>query len=964
MDNVNDSRLPAEMSEGLIVVALGASAGGLEAITALLRSSQPNGHLAFVIAQHMAPQHRSLLVELLSKNCDYEVVGAEDGVEIKPNTVYVNTPNTDISVVDGRFHISLPSDDVGAKPSIDKLFKSLAINYGSRSIAVVLSGTGSDGTQGFREVRDAGGITIAQQPDTAKYDGMPNSAIRARLADLILSPEEIANYLSDSHHRPEVLKSVGKDEETVVSVDSLIERILTETGLDFRQYKRATLERQLQRRMSALRLNSIDDYFAHVDKDPDELELVQRSFLISVTSFFRDEEAFDALGKVLDNIIKQAEQSRSIRIWIPACATGEEVYTIAIMLAERLGATLRGFDVKIFATDINELNLDIARQGVYVDAAVENLSPAMLSTYFDLEANKYRIKKWVRDMCMFAKHDLVKDPSFLRMNLVSCRNLMIYLNNPLQDQLVNNFHYALNPGGYLFLGKSESIGSTGDKLFDFVDKTNKLYKRKSGVVSYGRFSGALTKGINNTVQSLKNTNNPSPAHRIEEKVFSALIDSFAPPSIQLSDQFQPIKYFGDISPYLKINPGKANFDIVSLSHPQIQTEVRALINRVSRGEQDKIDHIVRFKFPDDVTSTVNISVQRVVDNISETQAYIMSFNRILETPAVSTDNPPKASADAGVVEELEEELQRTRDHLQAVVEELETSNEELQALNEELQASTEELQASNEELETTNEELQATNEELTTVNDELQAKSILLTDSNETLVNIQRSLDMGLIVVDTDHRVARFTPQAVRLFGILPDDVGHKLTKLPRHIDVPDFEKLLDNVIQSGSPVRRELESKGEKYLMNISPYRRDQGIISGAVLTFTETTKLSESIDHASLVDAMLNEVGKVISEGVMILAPGFAKILHVSQRLEQITMRNSDVLLRDSETFLDIVDHGDRERVANHYKDSETQGWDMTYKIKRRDGSIVKVHDVAKREEVDAHEHDIITSIIRVID
>lgn len=694
------------------------------------------------------------------------------------------------------------------------------------------------------------------------------------------------------------------------------------------------------------------------------MEVVQRSFLISVTSFFRDEEAFEALGKVLDNIIKQAEQSGSIRIWVPACATGEEVYTIAIMLAERLGATLRGFNVKIFATDINELNLDVARQGVYVDAAVENLTPEVLSTYFDLEANKYRIKKWVRDMCMFARHDLVKDPSFLRMNLVSCRNLMIYLNNPLQDQLVNNFHYALNPGGYLFLGKSESIGSTGDKLFDFVDKSNKLYKRKPGAVSYGRFSGALVKGINNTVQSLKNTNNPTPAHRIEEKVFSALIDSFAPPSIQLSDQFQPIKYFGDISPYLKINPGKANFDIVSLSHPQIQTEVRALINRVSRGEQDKIDHIVRFKFPDDVTSTVNISVQRVVDNISETQAYLMSFNRIVETPAVSTDNPPKASADAGVVEELEEELQRTRDHLQAVVEELETSNEELQALNEELQASTEELQASNEELETTNEELQATNEELTTVNDELQAKSILLTDSNETLVNIQRSLDMGLIVVDTDHRVARFTPQAVRLFGILPDDVGHKLTKLPRHIDVPDFEKLLDNVIQTGSPVRRELESKGEKYLMNISPYRRDQGIISGAVLTFTETTKLSESIDHASLVDAMLNEVGKVISEGVMILAPGFAKILHVSQRLEQITMRNSDVLLRDSETFLDIVDHGDRERVANHYKDSETQGWDMTYKIKRRDGSIVKVHDVAKREEVDAHEHDIITSIIRVID
>lgn len=963
MDSVKDTRLPAEMSSGLIVVALGASAGGLEAITALLRNSHPNDHLAFVIAQHMAPQHRSLLVELLSKNCDYDVVGAEDGVEIKPNTVYVNTPNTDISVVDGRLHISLPSDDIGAKPSVDKLFKSLAANYGRRSIAVVLSGTGSDGTQGFREVRDAGGITIAQQPDSAKYDGMPNSAIRARLADIILSPEEIANYLSDSHQRPEVIKSGSKDEETVVSVDTLIDRILTDTGLDFRQYKRATIERQLQRRMSALRLSSIDDYFAHVDKDPDELELVQRSFLISVTSFFRDEEAFESLGKMLDNIISQAEQSRSIRIWVPACATGEEAYTLAIMLAERLGATLKGFEVKIFATDLNELNLDIARQGIYGDASIENLTPAILSTYFEHEGNKYRIKKWVREMCMFAKHDLVKDPSFLRMNLVSCRNLMIYLDNSLQDRLVNNFHYALNPGGYLFLGKSESIGSSGEKLFEAVDKSNKLYKRKSGAVSFGRFSSALSKNIN-VAEPIKSANHHTPAHRIEDKVASALIESFAPPSIQLSDNFQPIKYFGDISPYLKINPGKANFDIVSLSHPQIQTEVRALINRASRGDHDKIDHIVRFKFPDDVTSTVNISIQRVVDNISEARAYIISFSRIIETSVANTDNLPKASADAGVVEELEEELQRTRDHLQAVVEELETSNEELQALNEELQASTEELQASNEELETTNEELQATNEELTTVNDELQAKSILLTDSNETLVNIQRSLDMGLIVVDNDHRVARFTPQAVRLFGILPDDVGHKLTKLPRHIDVPDFDKLLDEVIQSGAPVRRQLDRQGEKYLMNISPYRRDQGIISGAVLTFTETTKLSESIDHAYLVESMLNQVGKAIDQGIMIIKPGFDKILYVSERFEQITMRTSDVFLRDSDTYLDIVDHSDRERVVAQYKDIESQGWDLTYSVKRRDGSVVKIHDIAKRETVDSHDHDILTSVITVIE
>ena len=963
---MDEKQLPSDLSEGLIVVALGASAGGLEAVTSLLRNSAPNGHLAFVLAQHMAPQHRSMLVELLSKNSDYKVVGAEEGTIIQPDTVYVNTPNSDITVVDGKIHITVPSDDIGAKPSIDKLFRSLAVNYGSRAIAVVLSGTGSDGTVGCRAVRDAGGITIAQTADTAKYDGMPNSVVRARLADLTLSPEEIAKYLSESHERPIKLPISGdNDDEAVISVDSLIDKILTHTGVDFRQYKRATIERQLQRRIAALRMPSIQDYFKYIDKDPDELDIIQRSFLISVTEFFRDEEAFVALGKSLDNIITQQQQSKSIRIWIPACATGEEVYTIAIMLAERLGPSLKGYEVKIFATDINDLSLEVARQGVYADSVVEHLSQEMLSTYFDHDVSKYKVKKWVRDMCMFARHDIGKDPSFLRMNLISCRNLMIYLNNNLQDQLINNFHYALNSGGYLFLGKSESIGTAGEKLFESVDKSNKLFRRKSGVVSWGRFSTVLNKELvaRETASAQIKTANPS--HRMSEKVFSALVESYAPPSIQLNDNFQPVQYFGDISPFLKINPGKANFDIVSLAHPQIQTEVRALINRVARGDQDKIEHPVRFKFAEtDTISSVTITVRRLIDAITDTQSYVMSFERIAESPASSVASSSVQPADASAVEELEDELQRTRDHLQAVVEELETSNEELQALNEELQASTEELQASNEELETTNEELQATNEELTTVNDELQAKSILLTDTNETLVNVQRSLDMGLVVVDTDHRVTRFTPQAVRLFGILPDDVGHKLTKLPRHIEIPDFEKLIDTVVETGTPIRKQVNSSTEKYLMNISPYRRDQGIISGAVLTFTETTRLSETTDKAAMYSEMLDAIGRNINEGVLIFSPGFSELHFVSDRLEKMVMRQADVLKRDSETYLDLVDVKDREAVVKQYKNTQSKGWDLTYKLNRRDGSSITVRDVAQLHKLESVDRLVISSVITLVE
>lgn len=962
---MDDKQLPSDLMEGLIVVALGASAGGLEAVTSLLRNSLPNGHLAFVLAQHMAPQHRSMLVELLSKNCDYKVVGAEEGTIIQPDTVYVNTPNSDITVVEGKIHITVPSDDVGAKPSIDKLFKSVADNYGSRAIAVVLSGTGSDGTVGCRAVRDAGGITIAQTAETAKYDGMPNSVIRARLADLTFSPEEIASYLSKSHERPVKLPMSSESDETVISVDSLIDKILTHTGVDFRQYKRATIERQLQRRIAALRMPSIQDYFKYIDKDPDELDIIQRSFLISVTEFFRDEDAFEALGKALDNIIVQQQQSKSIRIWVPACATGEEVYTIAIMLAERMGPSLKGYEVKIFATDINDLSLEVARQGVYADSVVEHLSSEMLATYFEFDGIKYKVKKWVRDMCMFARHDIAKDPSFLRMNLISCRNIMIYLNNNLQDQLINNFHYALNSGGYLFLGKSESAGNAGEKLFESIDKSNKLYRRKSGVVSWGRFSTVLNKELVARDNASAQVKSASPSHRMSEKVFASLVESYAPPSIQLNEQFQPVQYFGDISPFLKINPGKANFDIVSLAHPQIQTEVRALINRVARGDQDQINHLVRFRFADSETiSSVTITIRRLIDAITDTQSYVMSFERIAESPVAISNSASMQPVDASAVEELEDELQRTRDHLQAVVEELETSNEELQALNEELQASTEELQASNEELETTNEELQATNEELTTVNDELQAKSILLTDTNETLVNIQRSLDMGLVVVDTDHRVTRFTPQAVRLFGILPDDVGHKLTKLPRHIEIPDFEKMIDTVVESGTPIRQQIDRAGEKYLMNISPYRRDQGIISGAVLTFTETTRLSETIDRAAMFGEMLEAIGRSINEGVMIFSPGFAEMHFVSERLEKLVMRQADVLKRDSDTYLDLIDAKDRDAVVKSYKNADLDSWDLTYKLNRRDGTSITVRDVAKRHSLESVDREVMSSTITVVE
>lgn len=948
----------------LIVVTVGASAGGLEALTLLLKASKPTGHIAFVLAQHMAPQHRSLLVELLSKDVAYKVVSAKQGTIIEADTVYVNPPNKDIMVVDGALSLKTPTSAIGAKPSIDKLFQSVAEEYGDRSIGVVLSGTGSDGTQGCRYIRDSGGIVIAQDPGTAKYDGMPQSAIRARVVDQIIPPKEIAEYLVTlkPDERPKIInRDEAKGEPTF---EDLIDLVYTTTGVDFRYYKQATLERQVQRRIVALRLSSTSEYIEYVQSRPEEVEVLQRSFLISVTSFFRDAEAFTALDPVIKRLAQTASTSNGIRVWIPACATGEEVYSIAILIMEALGDNVRRADVKIFATDIDDVGLEVAREGSYSESAFENMPTEYVDRYFDKFSGKYRVKKWLRDVCMFARHDIVSDPPFLNMSLVSCRNLLIYLESSLQNQLISNFHYSLRGGGYLFLGKSEAIGTVGEKLFEVLDKSNKLYHARLGVASKGRFGRGP---ISMTAPSQKSANVnvamvPESVVRTDvlaQKARSQLMDRFCPASVFLSEDFQPVEYFGDLAPFLQVQAGRASFDIVSLTNKQIQTEIRALVNRASRTHEESVVHNIRFRFPnDDAVSMLTLTISRLFDIASDRTGYVLSFERKAEEQNVlSVKRENVGEEEIRANEELETELARTRDHLQAVIEELETSNEELQSLNEELQASTEELQASNEELETTNEELQATNEELTTVNDELQAKSILLTDTNETLVNIQRSLDMGLIVIDRAKRITRFTPLVRRLFGVIDEDVGHLLTKVPTSVEINDLDIMLDSVISTGEVVRRELMRDDERFLMNVSPYRMEQGEIGGAVVTFTETTKLNESQQLISKLKSQVDLIDRSLSLGVVIYPVGFDRIDYASGAIESIWKRKRETLYSDSFTLLDGIVNVDRDAVEAKLKSATETTWSMQTEVVRRDRSSIKVELSAISERNDTYPEGVVT-------
>ncbi len=924
-------------------VAVGASAGGLEAITALLSALEPKGSAAIIVAQHMAPQHRSLLAELLAKDCRYEVVNIADGMTIEPDKVYVNPPNCDIIIERGAIRVVSPAIEIGPRPSIDKLFQTVAAYYGKKSVAVILSGTGSDGTLGAKSIRDGGGITIAQTPETAKFDGMPESVIRAKLVDMQLSPAEIAGYVTQIASRtdlPARPSEGGKlSDEYGGPLRTVINIVLDETGIDFSGYKHATLERQLMRRVVAMRFSNVDEYLEYLVGNPGEVDILQRSFLISVTGFFRDLSAFEQLRKEVEKFKEQGVLERGLRIWVPACATGEEVYTIAIMLSELFPKELRKSNVRIYATDIDDIALETGRRGLYPESVVESLPTEIIYNYFEPEGTSFRVRKWLRDMCMFARHDVTKDPPFLRMDLISCRNLMIFLNNDLQKQVLSNFHYSLVPQGLLFLGKSESVNS--EDLFVPIDKDARVYRSRPGVFTTGRINmqtGGVPKvAPENRVRTRRDESSDAGK--------TALLQRFVPPTVIVDETLKPLEFIGDLGPYMSLPKGRAEFDLLALCNTQLQVELRAMLGRVRRSEESVLERSLSYRMPDSGDLTDLVMTVAAMGAYSQSGGYTITFAPQPKAVAAAEHRPTAESGEFSAADymALDEELKRTQDHLQAVIEELETSNEELQSLNEELQASTEELQASNEELETTNEELQATNEELSTVNDELQAKSILLTEANETLSNIQNSLEMGIVLVDEDLRIKRFTPQVLRLFGIMDGDIGQRLSRVPSHINIPQFDQQIDGVIREGVPRRLEVSQSESRYLVSISPYRSVMGAISGAVITFNEITELTESLAQLALKDKLLERVGDTFDVGVWTARPGYQEVTWLNSHIEAIVGRGIGLLRADPSLLFDLVHPEDRQRVRETYQAQGGNGWTLRYRFHRRDDSIIWVEDTA---------------------
>jgi PAS domain S-box-containing protein len=734
----------------VIVVGIGASAGGLEALQEFIKNlPHNNDKLAYIIAQHLSPTYKSMMVELLRKNSPLDVVEAADGLKIEARKIYIAPPNNNIFIADDTIILKTPLENfVGPKPSIDMFFASIAQSKKHEAVGIILSGTGTDGSRGCAQIKAEGGITIAQDPKDAKYDGMPASAIHAGQIDIVLPADQIGSELEEiEKYISGEITLHGVANRSKDGLGKIFSRIKETQGVDFSEYKTTTINRRIKRRMAALKIAHIDEYIDYLYTDKQEPCNLFKDFLIGVTSFFRDGEAFEELQTNLAQVLSAKDSVEPIRIWDVGCYTGEEAYSVAITIAEIFESQGIRKDVQIFATDIDESATQLARHGVYSAAAVADIPQELLRKYFIAKNESYQVSKTIRDMIIFSRHDLVRDPPFTRLDLIVCRNLLIYFNASLQERIMPMFHYTLQNGGLLFLGKSESIGNFAN-LFTPLTKNTKIYRRE---FSIGK-------------ETLKNFNSYTPAkgarHKqeiilpvqkksLQDSLLASLGEYFLPLSVIVNEGMD-IVFVKERNPYLVYAPGATTTNVFKSVHESLSLELRTLIHRCTKSDKPQVGTFHGVELFEGITRFVRIVALPLKHHHEAGKLYVISFQEE-SAEAFGGGVVKLGETDGQESEKLEAQLAQTKMHLQTVIEELETSNEELQSLNEELQSANEELQSTNEELETTNEELQSTNEELQTayaelraIADEKEVQRKRVEDLNEEL-SFQRSLLEGIV---------------------------------------------------------------------------------------------------------------------------------------------------------------------------------------------------------------------------
>jgi two-component system CheB/CheR fusion protein len=846
----------------LTVVGVGASAGGLEAFTQLLESLPRAPGLALVLVQHLAPTRESALPVLLSTHTAMPVVEVTNGVRIQANHVYVIPPNVQMRLTDGHLKLLPRPGDRTQHTPIDTFFTSMAEKGDVRPIAVVLSGTASDGAVGIREVKAAGGITFAQQPESAKFDSMPRAAISTGMVDRVLTPAEIGEAIVDVAAHPYVQEHRHLAPEGLVFRDDQLQRIFdllrTSSGVDFRHYKLPTIRRRLLRRMALHRLEDVDPYIKLLQSSQAELRGLFQDLLIHVTRFFREPDSFKALAaNALPLLIEDRNRDAPIRVWVCGCATGEEAYSLAITLIEFLQKQQSALRVQIFATDVSEHAIEHARAGVYPASIAGDVGADRLRRFFTKSDGNYRVSKQIRDLCVFARQDLTKDPPFSRLDLVMCRNVLIYMDAPLQKKLIALFHYALNPNGFLMLGQAETVGGQAS-LFSLVDKKHRIHRKKSAPVGASTFAMQADHASGPPPRTRPPVEPAAADKGLQVEVSRVLLDRYAPAAVVVDGDLQIVQFRGQTGTFLEPAPGEASLSLLKMAREGLLYGLRTALHSARKtkapvrreGLQVRANNVWRPVAVDVIPLAGRGKPHYLVvfEDAARTQEALL-----LATPADRRDTASSSGAKNKAADKkvalLQRELAASREYLQSIIQELEAANEELQSANEEILSSNEELQSTNEELDTAKEELQATNEELNTLNEELQARNEEMGRINSDLMNLVSSVQIAIVIVNAELRIRRFTPMAERVLNVIPADLDRSIGHINPNIDCPNLESLIIECMESVSLVEREVQDRaGRWYALRIRPYKNLDNKIDGAVLALFDVDLIKQSEQRAEL--------------------------------------------------------------------------------------------------------------------
>ncbi|MDX5423069.1 MAG: PAS domain-containing protein [Hymenobacteraceae bacterium] len=952
----------AKAAKEVFVVGIGASAGGTQAMGTLF-SSVPNDSVAYVIVQHLSSEHRSILRDIVASQSVLEVVEAQHNMPVEVNKVYVIPHNKELTIKQNYLQLH-DKTVVGRARTIDTFFRSLAADKGQRSIGIIMSGTGTDGTEGIIAIKKAGGVVLVQDPQTAKFDSMPRNAISTGYVDYILPPEampqEIFNIVKVLPLTNKVTELVNSETES--SFTLILEMIHERTGIDFSNYKRPTIIRRISRRMALTNIVGLIDYLDYLHLHPEEVEALSRDFLIGVTKFFRDKGAYEVLAtEVVPAIIEGKKTGQQLRVWVAGCSTGEEAYSIAILIREYLDKAGKELEVKVFASDIDREALDFAGKGLYPPSSLSEVSEERLKEFFVEEEGKYRIRQRVRRMVIFAPHNVINDPPFSKMDLVSCRNMLIYLNPVLQKKVLDKFHYALLIGGYLFLGTSESIGDI--KSFKEVNKKWKIYRNMEPAHALGLdtiINSSLGRKSNFT--AVQRTGRDLTSKQAIQQTFTDLLnetilDEYGYAAVFVDEHYDVLHGEGRFKNYLDLPEQNFTFNLLKLVPSDLSASLSTLLRKAVRDREKLTVRGLQVRDGDKLRY-INVVIKPYLSDKKHHQRLILVvFNE--DRPGTTLDIDPETLNQNDHyddrMQELEAELQHTKEDLQTVVEELETSNEELQSTNEE-------LLSSNEELQSTNEELQSLNEELHTINMEHQYKIRALMELDDDLNNYFRSTDIGQIFVDRKLIIRKYTPAATRLINLIESDIGRSIYHISNNLR---YEQLLEDVrhvIASNRTIEKEVQDRqGEWYQMRVLPYITQEHKIDGAIIIFVQINELKNlQLLHAGILDsspnailglkAIRDQANKITDFALRVTNHKAQELLGYAERdlIGKALSRVNSHLLEEGlfEKFVQVAEAGGYLDVEVLQPGTGTPQWLHVMGAKFDDGLVLTLQDITERK------------------